>query len=125
MRKLIILGAGGYAEQLAFVVARGGRREVVGFVDDTANAPAALCGLPVRKSPDAFDLAKADIDLICAVGSIPTRRRWYETYARDYPFTTVVDPSVIMAPDVQIGKNVVILGNTVCSAACTIDSRQL
>lgn len=120
MRKLIILGAGGYAQQLHFIVQRAGQYEVVGFVDETEHAPPTLCGLPVRNSPVEFDLGNNDVDLICAVGTISTRRRWYEMFRHDYDFTSIVDPSVIMAPDVKIGKNVVILGNTVCSSECSI-----
>jgi len=120
MRKLIILGAGGYAQQLHFIVGRVGQHEVVGFVDETGGAPDEIYGCPVKDSPNDFDYAKDEIDLICAVGTIGTRKRWHETYSADYRFTSVVDTSVIMAPDAVIGENVVILGNTVCSAECRI-----
>lgn len=120
MKKLLILGAGGYAQQLHFIVQRGGQYEVVGFVDETINSEGKLCDVPVRRNPEEFDFHKNEIELICAVGSIPTRKRWFETYSREYNFTSIIDPSVIMAPDVTVGTNVVILGNTVCSSECTI-----
>lgn len=120
MRKLIILGAGGYAQQLHFIVGRVGQHEVIGFVDDTGNSTDTVYGVPVRNSPDEFNCASDELHLICAVGSISTRKRWYQKYSRKYQFASIVDISVIMAPDAVIGENVIILGNTVCSAGCVI-----
>jgi len=123
MQKIIILGAGGYAQQLLWVINRIPGKEVVGFVDETISEERRYCGLPVKKSLDVYkdEHDTRNVKLICAIGNIPVRKRWVEMYANDYAFTSIIDPSALVSPDAEIGKNVIILGQSVCSVECVIE----
>jgi acetyltransferase EpsM len=121
--EIVILGAGGYAQQIGWLVQRRGVDRVLGYVDETISEPTSTGGLPVRRTlAEIENLAdKRPFHLIAGVGNQKTRKRWFEQYSRSYQFTTVVDPSVMVAPAVQIGNDVVILGNTICSVDAVIE----
>ncbi len=123
MEKIIILGAGGYAQQLLWVINQISSKEVIGFVDETITEEGRYNDLPIRKTLELYENERnaKNFKLICATGNIPLRKRWVETYQNDYEFTTVIDPSALVSPDINIGKNVIILGQTVCSVECVIE----
>lgn len=118
MEKIIVLGAGGYAEQLLWVVSRIESKEIVGFLDETISEDKKISGIPVKSSLERFGnvLDYKDIRLICAVGNIDLREKWVSRYKDDFNFTSIIDPTAIIADDVHIGNNVIILGQTVLSS---------
>lgn len=123
MERIVILGAGGYAQQLLWIISRIPGKKVIGFVDETISEEGQYRGLPVKKSLALYNNERdsGDFKCICAIGNIPVRKRWVEAYGNDYEFTSIIDPSALVSPDAAIGKNVIILGQTVCSVQCVIE----
>ena len=118
---LIILGAGGYAKQVHWVAQRTEKFSIVGFLDETIESASTLSGLPVYNLIEEFEgLESGEVFLISAVGDISLRRRWYNSFRKNYRFATLIDPSAIIAPDVRIGHDVVLLANVVCSCESSI-----
>ena len=122
-KDLIILGAGGYARQVCWVAQRCTEYSVLGMLDETIPEGEERYYNEILISSDFTSLLKGDSNplLVCAVGDIPTRKRWVNQYGNEYEFASIIDPSSIIAPDASIGKNVVILGETVCSVECVIE----
>jgi len=118
MEKIIVLGAGGYAEQLLWVVSRIENKEIVGFMDETISEEKQIGNIPVKSSLESFGLVLEDknIRLICSVGNINLREKWVNKYKDDFNFTSIIDPTALIADDVYIGNNVIILGQTVLSS---------
>ena len=117
MKRIIILGAGGYAKQVAWAIKRIGNDRVVGMLDETSDNTRSYGGVPIRNSIDLLleTIGNDDVQLICGVGAIELRERWVNAYSSKYSFISVVDPTSLISPDSRIGRNVVILGHTVCS----------
>ena len=122
-KDLIILGAGGYAHQLYWIAQRCREYSVLGMLDETIPKGEERYYHETLISSDFSSLLKRNSDplLVCAVGDIPTRKRWVYQYGNEYEFASIIDPSSIIAPDASIGKNVVILGATICSVECVIE----
>jgi sugar O-acyltransferase (sialic acid O-acetyltransferase NeuD family) len=124
MQDLIILGAGGYAQQVFWLATKIGKYNILGFYDETINSgeekyyQKAL----ITSNFDKFLLKNPNPKIICAVGNISLRRRWVKRFGKNYEFATIIDPSSLISPDAKIGVNVVILGFTVCSIECQIEN---
>ena len=120
MKKLIIIGAGGFAREVAWLVERINARsrewELLGFVDDnpatwgeTINGYKVLCGT------DGL-VDHGDVYAVCAIGSAKTRKKVIEKIKSNAPavkFATLTDPSVIISDLVSIGEGCIICANTV------------
>jgi acetyltransferase EpsM len=122
MKQIIILGAGGYAKQIAWILRRKGNDRVVGMLDETTDNRRSYKDVPIRNRIELIfeTIGNDDVELLCGVGDIELRERWVNTYSSNYRFATVIDPTSLISPDSKIGRNVVILGHTVCSCDCEI-----
>lgn len=114
MRRLIILGAGGYAQELLWIVDDLNEQKPVwsflGFVDPKGKAGNSsiyydrpvLTGWPEIPSDDGIYFA-------CGIGS-PAARQFEceEAERRGYRPATLIHPSVIIARHVEIGAGTVI-----------------
>jgi len=121
MQSLIILGGGGYAIQIAWMVARSGLFEVVGMLDETITSPRDHNGIKVRASIDDLYDGKGDVPrMIAAVGNIGLRQRWHAEYFGRFEFASFVDPLALVSPNAQIGRDCVMLFNTICSVDAVI-----
>lgn len=122
-KDLIILGAGGYAHQVYWVVQRIGEFSVLGFLDETIPKGDKRFYRETVISSDfkALSESRSAVHLICAIGDLTVRKRWVKEYGNAFNFVSIIDPSVMIAPDAWIGKNVVILGGTICSTESIIE----
>ena len=107
--KILILGAGQFAEEVAELVWDTGAYEVVGFVEgqDTEERPNTLLGLPVLR---LADIARADVPhlAICAIGT-PERRGLIERVrAEGMQFATIVHPRAHVSSTASLGVGSII-----------------
>jgi len=108
MKKLIIIGAGGFGREVAWVVERINRVsscwELVGFCDDAAEKQKGLCGgYPLLGTVETAMLSGIAF-FFCALGSNRARQAMTErAIALGLKAVTVVDPTAVIAPDVEIG----------------------
>jgi sugar O-acyltransferase (sialic acid O-acetyltransferase NeuD family) len=121
MQPLIILGAGGYAVQIAWMAARSGLFQVVGMLDETLASPRDHDGIPVRASiDDLHDGMGDDPVLLAAVGNTGLRQRWQAEFSRRFEFASFVDPQALVSPNARIGRNCAILFGAICSVDSVI-----
>jgi sugar O-acyltransferase (sialic acid O-acetyltransferase NeuD family) len=92
------------------------------MIDETATEPAVWDGILIVPSVEDVVKRHSDFSLISAVGSRELCRRWAATYQPHLPFTSIIDPSVIMAPDCVVGSGSLVLPGTVCSTEVSIGS---
>lgn len=123
MKRIIILGAGGFGRQACWLASRIGDLHVVAVLDETVPDGTFLdpC-IPIHPSLDRFaDLEEKERPaLLSAVGSISVRQRWVETFSDRFDFTSVIDPTVIIEADTTIGSGVMVLPDAICSSQVEI-----
>lgn len=131
MQNLIIIGAGGLGREVYDLAIDTGAYAVRGFVD--ANPSASPGVAPVLGTPDAYEIQPGDV-FICAIGNPTVRRKCVEQLQqRGAHFTTLIHPSAVVSPTVQIAQGCIIkpyvtIGSLACvgehtvvQAHCTIE----
>ncbi|TAN46814.1 MAG: acetyltransferase [Rhodospirillales bacterium] len=122
---IAILGAGGHGKVLAAALQRAGQT-VLGFIDSDATLLGKkILGLPVLGGDEMLDRNECrNWRLVNGIGSVgrPARRR--EIFERlkssGFSFVTVIDPSAIVAPEVEIGEGAQILAGAVIQTGAYI-----
>lgn len=119
MKKLYIIGSGGFGREVAWLVERINQVtptwELVGFIDDNPSIWGTSCnGYQVIGGIDVLNNIQHDVWAVCAVGAAKTRKKIVEkiAYLEHINYATLVDPSVIFSNSVKIGE-----GSIVCAGS--------
>lgn len=112
MRKLVIVGVGGFGREIAWLVERINAMEptweLLGFIDDNSEKHGTIVnGYPVLGGCDWVLEHKDEVFAVCAVGTAKTRRRIVERL-HGVRFATLVDPKVQMSQRVEMGEGCII-----------------
>lgn len=126
MRPVVVIGAGGHAREILAAIATPGselaERTLLGVLaqDDRRAGRLAALGLSVVGPPE--DLAALDADFIVGIGSPSTRRRLDAEAERAVGRSslTVVHPSVILGPDVDLGPGCYLAAGAVLPVNATL-----
>jgi len=117
MKKLLILGAGGYGKTVADVARQLGCYSKIAFLDDNkAGMPGILgtCG-------EFAQFADADTDMYPAVGNNATRMEWMEALMDcDISIPTLVHPSAYVSPEATLEPGVTVLPMAVVNTGVTV-----
>lgn len=124
MSQVVILGASGFAKQVAWCAQRTGHR-VLAMIDELISEPGEWQGIPILSGLGEIGAAEAEFELVSAVGNAALRRHWAEKYASRARFATMVDESALRAPSVDIGEGSVVLHGSICSVNVSIGSHTL
>lgn len=131
--RILVLGAGPFAEEVADLISGIEGREVVGFVEgrDRTRCERPLLGLPVVWIDEVKSLRNPGLG-VCAVGS--TKRSRFVQQASDQglrftrvvhptahlPMTTTLDEGVIVSPHVVVGAHAAIGRHVILSRGVLI-----
>ncbi len=117
---LVILGTRSFAEEVADLAAQCGH-EVAAFVEnwERERCSEPLLGRDVVWIDDSAALAR-DHAAVCALGT--TKRRGFVEQARaqGFGFATLVHPSAVLAPSVQLGPGTIVGAGAVIAAHARI-----
>jgi len=121
MKRFLILGAGGFAEEVADLVSDISGYEVAGFVEslDRDRCRAGLRGLPVHWVEDIGPLA-ASCEAVCATGASSRAAFIHKVEAFGMRFATVVHPTARVSRTATIGDGAVISAGAVIAAQAAI-----
>lgn len=122
--ELVILAAGGLGREVAAEVARSSGRELVGFLDDSAELEgASIAGRPVLGGLEsATDLPDAHF-LVCAGKGAARRAIVQRLGALGVPadrFATLIAGDVYVPPSCSVGPGSILLTGTVLTADVTV-----
>ena len=127
MKKLYIIGAGGFGREVAWLVERINKVEstweLCGFVDDDLQKLGKLEGTyPVVGTSEFFAAQSNTCWAVCAVGSAKVRRKIIEKLNNipQLKFATLVDPSVLISDRVQVGEGSIICAGTIITVDISI-----
>ncbi len=128
MKYVIIVGTGGFARELLWLIqdinqaqSHGGRTDpsyrVLGFIaeDNKEQWASDLGGLPIMGDDDwAFEHLERNVCFVPGVGSPGLRRKIAEKYLEaGFRSLTLVHPSVHMADDVVLGQGAVLCAGSI------------
>ncbi len=119
--RLLILGAGRFAPEVADLAESDGRYEVVAYVEgrDRAKVGQTMAGLPILWDREIADLAGSH-RVVCAVGS-RDRRPWIEQVAAlGFEFATIRHASAQLSPRSAIGPGSIISAGVVVAAGARL-----
>ena len=120
MKDLIVLGASGFAKEVAWLVERinscSKQWNLLGFIDeDKSTAGRVIGGYRVLGTSEvAKEYPKAQY--ICAIGSSQIRQKAISkilTYLPEAQFATLIDPSVMISKRVKVGGGSIICAGTI------------
>jgi sugar O-acyltransferase (sialic acid O-acetyltransferase NeuD family) len=125
---LIVIGGRGHAKVLVSTLLLC-RRRILGFVDLNSTAP-PLLGISCLGSDAAVLLhAPGEVGLVNGVGCIGSTASRQDVYNRftqeGYCFATVIHPTAIIAPDVQIGDGVQIMAGAILQSGSSVGSNAI
>ena len=116
-RKLAILGAGAFAEEVADLVSAGKEYEPVAFIEgiDPEKCRRPVLGLPVVWIEDAGQLAHS-CEAVCAVGTPKRDTFIQQAVAQGLRFATVVHPSASVFSTASLGVGTIVNAGAVVAA---------
>lgn len=116
MKKLVIIGAGGFGREVQWLIERINEREatweLLGYVDDGVEKGTIVDGLPVLGNVKELREREESLAVVCAVGASVTRRKIMEQILDNtkLEFPNLIDPSVQMSNRIDMGR-----GNIICA----------
>ena len=127
MKDLIIIGAGGFGREVAWLVERINEKEpvwnILGFIDDNKDIQGSFINsYKVLGTMDAI-ASFPEAYYLCAVGGSRVRRKVIEkakNTLNNIKFATVIDPSVIYSNSVEIGEGTIICAGNILTVNITI-----
>jgi acetyltransferase EpsM len=120
-KKLIILGAGNFAEEVLEIVLETGDFEVSCFAEglDRKNCGKSIAGIPVVWVDDLVQYDTSHL-LLCGIGS-PKRKNIVDQIAAvPFKFATVIHPTSHISPTVRMGKDVLIGVGSILATGSTL-----
>lgn len=126
MKKLVIIGVGGFGREVAWLVERinnvNPTWNLIGFIDDNEKLHGSIVGgYPVLGCCDWLNQNKNDVYAVCAIGASKIRRKVIEKLD-EVKFATIVDPSVIISDKIVIGNGSIICAGTIATVNIEIGS---
>lgn len=129
---VVILGAGGFARETAWVFSEANedqkRWNVLGYIDDNPALQGQLmCDLPVLGGFDWLARnARKSFQVIAAVGQTPTRKLFADRASRlGLRFCTVIHPSARMSRWVEIGPGAIVAAGNIFTTQIQIGAHVL
>jgi sugar O-acyltransferase (sialic acid O-acetyltransferase NeuD family) len=120
---VIVIGGGGHAKVLVSALLLR-ERSVLGFVDLDLELPPLLGARHLGDDSAVLAHPPGSVQLVNGVGSISCTRNHRKVYDRfvqkQYCFATVIHPSAVVAPEVQIEDGVQVLAGAVVQAGCRL-----
>ena len=120
MKKLYIVGAGGFGREILWLVQRINEHaptwEFSGFIDDNAELQGLTQdGYPVVGGCDYLQKVTNDVWVVVAVGAAQVKKKIVEKLEQfqKVQFATLIDPSVQLSNSVTIGEGSIICAGSV------------
>jgi sugar O-acyltransferase (sialic acid O-acetyltransferase NeuD family) len=110
MQRIVIVGAGGFGREVAWVIERLNavtpKFEVLGLCDDAADKRVGDCGAYPLLGPFVKVGARfGAVGFFCAIGNNRVRQEVLaEGRTQGHEPVSVIDPGAVIAPDVEIGR---------------------
>ncbi len=116
MKRLIILGAGGYGRTVADMAKQSGEYDVICFLDDQQIADNII-----GKCADYVHLIDANTEMYPAFGSNEDRMKWLDKLREaNVKIISIIHSTAYVSDTVTLEEGVMVLPNSVINANCVI-----
>ena len=117
MRKLLILGAGGYGRTIADIAEQLGCYDKIAFLDDFQEKKPGVLG----KCQEYLSFADANTEIYPAFGNNQTRITWLEQLLeQDICVPALVHPYAYVSPKAALGAGVAVLPKAVVNTGAVV-----
>ena len=117
MRKLLILGAGGYGKTVSDIAHQLGCYQKIAFLDDAKEGTPGVLG----KCEDYLQFADESTEMYPAFGSNETRMAWLERFEEaGIRVPTIVHPTAYVSPLATLYAGVTVLPMAVVNTGVTV-----
>ena len=132
MEKLVIIGAGGFGRETAWLTERINRAnptwDLLGFiVDSPATQPTVIAGYPVLGDDSWLKSNGGDVCTVCAIGSGKTRKSVIEQLKEKLNeqfdhlrFATLIDPGAVFSNSITAGVGCIICAGSILTVDITL-----
>jgi sugar O-acyltransferase (sialic acid O-acetyltransferase NeuD family) len=129
MKKLVIIGVGGFGREVLWLVERINKVEptwdILGFVDDNESVQHSIIdSYPVLGNCDWLRNQKDEIYAICAIGASKVRKNVIQKLCA-IRYATIIDPSVIMSDKISIGMGCILCAGTIITVGISLGSHTI
>ena len=114
-KRVIVIGAGGHGRSVAEAILLLGRDELVGFVDDGADANAKVWTYPILGRTDSLHTLREHADaVVVAIGNNTVREKLHAR-AREVGFEllSVIHPTAVVSPTAALGSGCAVMAGAV------------
>lgn len=118
MKKLIIVGAGGFGREVAWLVERINKikktYEIIGFIDKNLVSGSKIGNYKVIGTEDVLNEFDSSTNICIAIGNAKLRKKVIEKIKKikQFEFPNLIDPSAII-DESRIGKGNIICANNI------------
>ena len=118
MRKLLILGAGGYGKTIADLARQLNCYDKIAFLDDGKTGPNVL-----GPCADYLQFADDCTEIYPAFGNNEIRMRWLNTLEEEgIPVPTLVHPRAYVSPTAKLGEGTMVLPMAVVNTGVRVEN---
>lgn len=127
MKKIVVLGAGGFGREVQWLIERINKNEasweISGYIDDGMPKGTVINGYEVLGGTDILEQYDEPIYVACAVGSAKIRKKIIEKLSKFdmIRFPNLIDPSVKMSDLIQLGRGNIICAGTILTVNIQIE----
>lgn len=120
MKNLVIVGDGGFAREVEWLVARINQVKptwnLLGFIDKDENKPKVI------GNDDYIVNSKNELYVSIAIGDPKIRRKLYNIYKSNsrIKFANLIDPSVLLSEQIKLGEGNIICAGTILTVDISI-----
>ena len=114
-KHVIVIGAGGHGRSVAEAILLLGRDELIGFVDDGADANAKVWTYPILGRTDSLHTLREHADaVVVAIGNNTVREKLHAR-AREVGFEllSVIHPTAFVSPTAALGSGCAVMAGAV------------
>jgi sugar O-acyltransferase (sialic acid O-acetyltransferase NeuD family) len=119
--KLIIIGAGNFAEEVLDVARESGFDDITCFVEgiDRNQCGKNISGVPIIWIDDISNYDYSHM-LLCAIGSPKRKKLIEQIQTTGLEFTNVIHPTTRISSTVRMGKDIFVSVSSIIAAGCSL-----
>lgn len=117
--KIIIVGAGGFAKEIVFLLSRIPKYDLLGFVDDNyLELPKTILGKPVLGPISKLLSYNFEVNVAIGIANPMLKKKVYTELLRNpyLSFPNIIDPTALIGLNVKFGIGNIIMANTTYTA---------
>lgn len=122
-KRVIVIGAGGHGRSVAEAILLVGRDELVGFVDDGADANATVWSYPILGRKDSLHTLRAQADaVVVAIGNNAVREKLHARVREaGFELLSVIHPTAFVSPTATLGAGCAVMAGAVVGTEAQLD----